>query len=63
LINNLEITYPSGLFSYDIPLHIKIQFDTYCSGILMMTSLSAIAAFIAIRKPSQSCIAQTIIHV
>jgi putative ABC transport system permease protein len=63
LINKIEITYPSGLFSYDIPLRIMIQISTYWFGLLMMTGLSVVAAFIAIRKPSQGVIAQTLIHV
>jgi putative ABC transport system permease protein len=63
LINKLEYSYPSGLFSFESPLRVEVSAMTYVYGILMMTGLSVVASYIAIRKPSQSVIAQTLVHV
>lgn len=62
-INKMEYSYPSGLFSFESPLRIQINVMTYLYGVLMMTGLSIVASYIAIRKPSQSVIAQTLVHV
>ncbi len=62
IINKSEITYPSGLFSFESPLRIEINFMTYVNGVLLMTLLSIIAGFIAIRKPSSQTIANSLIH-
>lgn len=62
LINYLEISYASGLFSFDSPLRIQLEFLTYIQGFIMMTCLSLLAAYIAVRKPSKAIIAQSLIH-
>lgn len=62
IINQLEITYPSGQFSTETELIIQISGLSYLYGFFLMNGISLFACFIAVRKPSQSNIAHLLIY-
>lgn len=62
IINQLEITYPSGQFSTESEFIIQISASSYFYGFLLMTMISLLACKIAISKPSKANIADLLVH-
>lgn len=62
IINQLEITYPSGQFSTESEFIIKISASSYIYGFLLMTIISLLACKIATSQPSKSNIAHLLTH-
>ena len=63
ILNQLEITYPSGQFSTETEFIIKISASSYIYGFLLMTLISLLACRIAIKKPSKEIISNLLIHI
>ncbi len=62
IINQMEITYPSGQFSTETEFIIEISFWPYFYGFLLMSIISTFACWIAVRKISVSNIAESLLH-
>lgn len=62
IINQMEITYPSGQFSTESEFIIQISASSYFYGFLLMTIISLLACKIAISRPSKANIADLLLH-
>lgn len=62
MVNQMEITYPSGQFSTESEFIIQISASSYFYGFCLMTMISLLACKIAINKPSKATVAELLIH-
>jgi hypothetical protein len=60
--NAAEWTYPSGQFSFEAPFIIAVAPSIYASGVILMSFISLLACWLAIRKTSESNIANLLLH-
>lgn len=60
--NALEFTYPSGQFSFEAPFIIAIKPTIYLSGFVLMSTISLLACWLAVRKPSEANVADLLLH-
>lgn len=62
VINQLEITYPSGQFSMEIDLFFELSIQSYLYGFSLFMGISIFACFLAIHKTSKENISTLLIH-